>query len=111
GPTVGVGFYRAHWMSGNTGFVDSLVEALDAAGANPLPLFCYSLRPGPDGRVAAAELLAEHGVDALVVTVLAAGGANAADALAGAGDDRPEGWPSWRVPALDALDVPVVQGI
>ncbi len=110
-PTVGVVFYRAHWMSGNTAFVDTLVEALDAAGANPLPVFCYSLRPGPDGRVRAAELLAEHGVDALVVTVLAAGGSNAADAMAGAGEERPEGWASWQVPALDALDVPVVQGI
>ena len=138
-PTVGVVFYRTHWMSGNTAFVDTLVEALDAAGANPLPVFCYSLRPGSDGRVAAAELLAEHRVDALVVTVLAGGGSTAADALAGAGDERPVNWgsgglkseagtqaadghakpsgsppvnwASWRVPALDALDVPVVQGI
>src|ERR687890_1727558 len=30
-PTVGVIFYRAHWMSGNTAFVDDLVEALEAA--------------------------------------------------------------------------------
>ncbi|HEY2957792.1 MAG TPA: cobaltochelatase subunit CobN [Actinomycetota bacterium] len=108
-PTVGVVFYRAHWMSGNTAFVDTLVEALDAAGANPLPVFCYSLRPGPDGRVHAAELLAEHGVDALVVTVLAAGGSNGASALAAAQEEG--GYPSWRVPALDGLDVPVVQGI
>ncbi len=110
-PTVGVVFYRAHWMSGNTAFVDTLVEALEGAGANPLPVFCYSLRPGADGRVPACELLAEHGVDALVATVLASGGSGAADALAGAGTDRPEDWLDWRVPALEALDVPVVQGI
>ncbi|MCD6054276.1 MAG: cobaltochelatase, CobN subunit, partial [Rubrobacteraceae bacterium] len=36
-PTVGVIFYRAHWMSGNTAFVDALVEALEAAGADALP--------------------------------------------------------------------------
>ncbi len=101
-PMVGVVFYRTHWMSGNTAFVDTLVEALEAAGANPLPLFCYSLRPDPSGRVAACELLAAHGADALIVTVLAAGGSNAADAA------DPEGW---QVPALDALDVPIVQGI
>src|SRR6266542_4049829 len=65
-PLVGVVFYRAHWMSGNTAFIDSLVEALAAAGANPLPVFCYSLRPEPTGRIPACELLAEHGVDALV---------------------------------------------
>src|SRR5918995_6042023 len=35
-PTVGVIFYRAHWMSGNTAFVDALVEALEAAGADAL---------------------------------------------------------------------------
>jgi cobaltochelatase CobN len=101
-PTVGVVFYRTHWMSGNTAFVDTLVEALETAGANPLPLFCYSLRPNPDGQVPACALLAAHGVDALIVTVLAAGGSNAADAA------DPDGW---QVPALDALDVPVVQGI
>src|SRR6266536_804072 len=105
-PLVGVVFYRAHWMSGNTAFIDSLVEALAAAGANPLPVFCYSLRPEPTGRIPACELLAEHGVDALVVTVLAAGGSTAGDALGGAED-----WLEWRVPALEALDVPIVQGI
>ena len=45
-PTVGVIFYRAHWMSGNTAFVDDLVEALEEAGANALPVYCYSLRAG-----------------------------------------------------------------
>src|SRR6266536_4789694 len=81
-PVVGVVFYRAHWMSGNTGFVDTLVDALEAAGANPLPVFCYSLRPdGRSGRVPACDLLAEHGVDALVVTVLASGGSTAGEAL------------------------------
>src|SRR5215208_3604597 len=47
-PTVGVIFYRAHWMSGNTAFVDALVEALEAAGADALPVYCYSLRGGPE---------------------------------------------------------------
>jgi cobaltochelatase CobN len=110
-PTVGVVFYRAHWMSGNTAFVDTLVEALEAAGANPLPVFCYSLRPeGPSGEVPACDLLAEHGVDALVVTVLASGGSTAGDALGAAGGAGPD-WFDWQVPALEALDVPIVQGI
>ena len=112
-PVVGVVFYRAHWMSGNSAFVDVLIEALEAAGANPLPVFCYSLRPdGRSGRVPACDLLAEHRVDALVVTVLASGGSTAGDALeagraAGAAGD----WPEWQAPALEALDVPIVQGI
>jgi cobaltochelatase CobN len=103
-PTVGVIFYRTHWMSGNTAFVDALVEALEGAGANALPVYCYSLRAG--GEVPALEMLKGR-VDALVTTVLASGGSNAADAQRGG----PEGWLEWEVPALEELGVPVVQGI
>lgn len=98
-PTVGVVFYRTHWMSGNTGFVATLVEQLEAAGANVLPVFTYSLRPrGAQGAVPALDLLADR-VDAVVLTVLAMGGANAADADA------------WAVPALERLGVPVIQAV
>ncbi|HWB72261.1 MAG TPA: cobaltochelatase subunit CobN [Egibacteraceae bacterium] len=98
-PTIGVVFYRTHWMSGNTAFVATLVEQLEAAGANALPVFCYSLRPrGSRGSVGALDLVAGK-VDALVVTVLAMGGANAADTDA------------WSVPALARLGVPVVQAL
>src|ERR671921_1460765 len=69
-PTVGVIFYRAHWMSGNTAFVDDLAYALEQAGANALPVYCYSLRSGADGDVAALTLLKSR-VDCLVTTVLA----------------------------------------
>jgi cobaltochelatase CobN len=106
-PTVGVVFYRTHLLGGNTAFVDALVEALEGAGANALPVYCYSLRSDEGGRVPALELL-EGRVDSLVTTVLASGGSNAADALGGEG---PEGWLEWEVPALEALGVPVVQGI
>src|ERR671910_2584712 len=105
--TVGVIFYRAHWMSGNTAFVDTLVEALDAAGANALPVYCYSLRAGADGGVPALELL-ENRVDCLVTTVLAGGGSNAADAHR---SGSPEEWLEWEVPALEELHVPVLAGI
>jgi len=106
-PTVGVIFYRAHWMSGNTAFVDALVEALDVAGADALPVYCYSLRAGPDGRVPALEMLRDR-VDCLLTTVLAGGGSNAADARR---SGSPEGWLEWEVPALKELSVTVVQGI
>jgi cobaltochelatase CobN len=95
-PMVGIVFYRTHWMSGNTAFVAALCDAVEAAGANALPVFAYSLRPR-DGRVPALELL--EGVDTVVLTVLAMGGSTAADA---------EGW---SVPALEALGVPVVQAV
>src|SRR6266511_719824 len=95
-PTVGVVFYRAHVLSGNTQFVDDLCGALEHAGANALPVFCYSLRPDDHGAVPALDLLAARGVDAVITTVLAMGGADG------------EGWSA---PQLAALDVPVVQAI
>jgi cobaltochelatase CobN len=95
-PTVGVVFYRAHVLSGNTQFVDDLCGALRENGANAIPVFCYSLRPDEHGAVPALEALAEHGVDAVITTVLAMGGAD--------GDE-------WAAPQLAALDVPVVQAI
>ena len=109
-PTVGIIFYRAHLLSGNTRFVDALVEALERRGANAYPVFSYSLRPDGSGRIPALELM--HGkIDSLIVTVLASGGAGAGDALGGGGSERPEGWYSWDVPAFEDLGVPVVQGV
>src|ERR687893_166208 len=106
-PTVGVIFYRAHWMSGNTAFVDALVKAVEAAGADALPVYCYSLRAGPDGQVQGLELLKDR-VDCLITTVLAGGGSNAADARR---SGSPQEWLEWDVPALEELGVPVLQGI
>jgi cobaltochelatase CobN len=106
-PTVGVIFYRAHWMGGNTAFVDTLVEALEATGTNVLPVYCYSLRAGTDGAVPALEMLNDR-VDCLVTTVLAGGGSNAADAQR---SGSPEEWLEWEVPALEELGVPAIQGI
>ena len=106
-PTVGVIFYRTHWMSGNTAFVDALVDALEMAGTNALTVYCYSLRADEGGEVPALEMLKGR-VDCLVTTVLASGGSNAADARKAG---TPEGWLEWEVPALESLGVPVVQGI
>jgi cobaltochelatase CobN len=93
-------YYRAHQLAGNTAFVEALCRAIEARGARPLPLFCASLRTTP------ADLLdALREVDALVVTVLAAGGATPATASAG-GDDE-----SWDVGELAALDVPILQAL
>ncbi|MGW3125477.1 cobaltochelatase subunit CobN [Streptomyces sp. NPDC001123] len=99
-PTVGVLFYRAHELSGNTGFVDTLCDAIEARGANALPVYCGSLRGADTGLY---ELLAE--ADALVATVLAAGGTHASQASAG-GDEE-----AWDIGALADLDVPVLQGL
>lgn len=99
-PTVGVLFYRAHELSGNTAFVDTLCEAIEAKGANALPVYCGSLRGADAGLYG---LLGR--TDAIVATVLAAGGTRASDASAG-GDDE-----AWDIGALAELDVPVLQGL
>lgn len=41
-PTIGIMFYRSHWLSGNTAFADALVAEIEAQGANALPLFVSS---------------------------------------------------------------------
>ncbi len=93
GPTVGVIFYRAHELSGNTAFVETLCEQIEKAGGTPLPVFCGSLRAADEG------LLTTLGrADALIVTVLAAGGAAPVD-------------DTWDPGALATLDVPVIQGM
>ncbi|WP_211244502.1 cobaltochelatase subunit CobN [Actinospica robiniae] len=103
-PTVGVIYYRAHELSGNTAFIDVLCDAVEAAGANARPVYCASLRTAADG--AGDDLLGLlRGCDALITTVLAGGGAVAADASAG-GDEE-----AWDVGVLRELDVPVIQGI
>jgi len=100
GPVVAVLYYRAHEVSGNNGFVHALSDAIDAAGGRALPLYCSSLR------TAEPELIETlQGADAIVVTVLAAGGSLPAAVGAGGADDE------WDVGALAALDVPILQGL
>ncbi|MFA5017880.1 MAG: cobaltochelatase subunit CobN, partial [Methylobacter sp.] len=55
--SVGIVFYRAHWMSGNTRFIDALVDALEKRGLNVLPVFTSSLRAGRIGSLPIATLL------------------------------------------------------
>ncbi|MQA17165.1 MAG: cobaltochelatase subunit CobN, partial [Pseudonocardiaceae bacterium] len=112
-PTVGIVFYRAHALAGNTAFVDTLSDAVRAAGADPLAVYCGSLR-GLDGEQADGLRTLLSRCDALVATVLAAGGATAGGAGGtatsspggGIGDDD-----SWDAGVLAELDVPVVQGL
>jgi cobaltochelatase CobN len=99
-PRIGVLFYRAHYAAGNTAYVEALADAVDAAGGVGVPVFATSLRDAP------SELLDYLGsCDALITTVLAAGGTKPATASAG-GDDE-----AWDVRALAALDIPILQGL
>jgi len=99
-PTIGILYYRAQHLAGNTRYVDALCEAIETAGATALPVYCASLRTAPD------ELIEVLGTaDALIATVLAAGGTTPANASAG-GDDE-----AWDVERLAALDIPILQGL
>jgi cobaltochelatase CobN len=96
-PTVGVCFYRSHFLTGNTEWVDTLCDAIISAGAGVRAVWAYSVRPDSQLRVPAFGLFSE--VDALIVTMLATGGSGAADAE------------HWDAGALAALDVPVFQAL
>ncbi|WP_020661338.1 cobaltochelatase subunit CobN [Amycolatopsis benzoatilytica] len=100
GPVIGILYYRAHHLSGNTGFVHALADAVESAGGRALPIHTASLR------TRAPEMMAELGkADALLVTVLAAGGTRPSEAGAG-GDDE-----AWDVAEMAALDIPVLQAL
>lgn len=101
GLRIGILFYRAHEVSGNAGFAHALADAIDETGeAVGLPIYSSSLRSAPD------ELFEALGtLDALIVTVLAAGGSVPGSASAG-GDDE-----AWDVARIAALDIPVLQGL
>ncbi|MEM8706960.1 MAG: cobaltochelatase subunit CobN, partial [Actinomycetota bacterium] len=96
-PLVAVVFYRAHLVAGNTTYVADLCDALEAAGADALPIYTYSLRLDDAGEVPALGLCIEHRVDAVITSIFAAG--------ATAGEDGDQ----WEVPMLSELDVPVIQ--
>ncbi|MGI8456825.1 MAG: cobaltochelatase subunit CobN [Propionibacteriaceae bacterium] len=99
-PRVAILFYRAQFTAGNTDYVQALADAVDRAGGVGIPVFAASLRDAPD------DLIAHLGTfDALVTTVLAAGGTKPATVSAGEDDG------GWDVRRLAALDIPMLQGL
>ncbi|KPL87962.1 cobaltochelatase subunit CobN [Ardenticatena maritima] len=105
-PTVGVLFYRAHWLSGNLDFVDALVHAIEAHGANALPVFTASLREQDDEGFPAAFTFLRDEWGRARVDVLLSTLAFAMSSATPAADDL-----DWSAEALALLDVPVVQAI
>ena len=99
-PKIAVLFYRAQQVAGNNAYVHALADAIDARGAIGVPIFVSSLR---DADTVLLDHLRQY--DALITTVLAAGGTK--PGTAGAGED--DG--AWDVQALAALDVPIIQGL
>ncbi|MCG8348444.1 MAG: cobaltochelatase subunit CobN [Chloroflexales bacterium] len=91
---IGILFYRAHLLSGNTAFVDAISAELERQGLRARAVYTQSLKEGGAGILPAAlELLAADGpVDAIISTLSFA-----------IGDGSPH--------PLAHLDAPVLQAI
>jgi cobaltochelatase CobN len=100
-PTVAVLFYRAHRMSGNTAFIDTLAQALDAEGVNALCIFTSSLKSKDAGRPVAFQWI-EGRADVLISTLSFALGEVNTGNVTHAGE---------AVSSLEHLGIPVIQAI
>ncbi len=47
-PTIAVWFYESHWTHENTRYVDAQVRAIEAQGADALPIFCNPATEGDE---------------------------------------------------------------
>ncbi|MEF8862510.1 MAG: cobaltochelatase subunit CobN [Haloarculaceae archaeon] len=110
-PTVAVWFYESHWTHENTRYVDAQVRAIEAHGADALPVFCNPAEDSDEQwdaeRVTEEWLLEEGGpiVDAVLSSFMFSlsmdeRGRDASDEGKGAEDVF-----------LDRLGVPVVQTV
>ncbi|CAN5523929.1 cobaltochelatase subunit CobN [soil metagenome] len=92
-PTVGILFYRAHLLSGNTEFVDAIIEELNRQGLAARAIYTQSLKEcDADGMPLAVKLLQQSGsVDAIIATLSFALGDTTG--------------------VLERIDVPIVQAI
>ena len=116
-PTVAIIFYRCHFLSGNTSFVDAFIDELEALDVNGIGLFTETLRAhetkeNVNGKsvekfpTALAYLLDEATgnctVDAVISTMAFA-----------MGEVNPDGptLGSWATDGLQALGVPILQAI
>ena len=93
-------YYRAQHLAGNTGYVEALCRAIEDAGGARCR--CSARRCAP--RTPSCSSCCGT-ADAMVTTVLAAGGAIPATVTAGGNDD------TWNVAHLAALDIPILQGL
>ena len=110
-PSIGILFYRAHWMSGNLLPIDTLIRSLEAKGANVLPVYAFSLKHSPEGDGVANRAFTEYlaapdgtpRVHCIINTMGMSMGelSNEGPAIAG----------GWSVDYLDNLNVPMVQAI
>ncbi|MEN9279634.1 MAG: cobaltochelatase subunit CobN [Gloeomargarita sp. DG_1_4_bins_134] len=64
---VGILFYRAHVLSGNTAFMDELCRAFAGRNLRPFPYYIHTLT-NPQTRLAVRQFYQEHPIEVLCVT-------------------------------------------
>lgn len=133
GPAIGILFYRSHYLSGNTAFVDSLVGAIEAAGGRAIPVYTTSLKEesanqrqeeSRSGSATSADSATEppqgksSQLPAAFDFFVDEGGCVTVDVIISTmsfamGGINNEGItaPGWNVDVLDRLGVPVLQAI
>ncbi|MFB8796612.1 MAG: cobaltochelatase subunit CobN [Microcoleus sp.] len=98
-PTVGILFYRAHYLSGNLAPIDALCQALSERNLVPVPVFVSSLRE-PDLQVELIEYFQPKDAEPIQLLLN-----TTSFAISGFNSPEPE------QNTLKLLDVPVLQAI
>ena len=110
-PSIGMLFYRAHWMSGNLLPVDALIRSLEDKGANVLPVYAFSLKHSPEGDGVAnrafTEYLADPAGQPRVHCIINTMGMSMGELST----EGPAIATGWAMDYLDKLNVPMVQAI
>ncbi|MEM6452101.1 MAG: cobaltochelatase subunit CobN [Cyanobacteria bacterium P01_D01_bin.105] len=98
-PCVGILFYKAHYLAGNTKVIDALSAALTQYGIHPVPLYVSSLKDGAIQR-SLIDQCAHHSIELLInTTSFAINGLNSFTAS------------KTETSLWHTLDVPVLQAI
>ena len=98
-PTVGILFYRAHYLSGNLAPIDALCQALAERNLVPVPVFVSSLRE-PDLQIELLEYFQPKDSEPIQLLLN-----TTSFAVSGFNSSEPE------QNSLKSLDVPVLQAI
>ncbi len=106
-PVAGINFYRAHWLSGNTAFVDRLIDALALRNIDSLPVFTSSLKMcNAQGGLPAAYEFFIDGTESRIDTLI-----NTTSFAATEGDTAKRVDSISPVNYLCRLNVPVIQAV
>jgi cobaltochelatase CobN len=111
-PTVAVWFYESHWTHENTRYVDAQVRAIEAQGANALPIFCEPATD-TDGQWSAEQVTEEWlvGADGDPVVDAVCSSFMFSLSMDERGRDADDEGQSAEDVFLDKLGVPVIQTV